>query len=119
MMEWVAIPFGLCNAPATFHQIMHETLRYFLHKFLNLYLGDVCIYIRALEEYTVNLRLVLQRFKEEGLKLRLKKFFFGLHEMKYLAYTISGGKLSISTKRVEAVKEWVVPKIQREARSFV
>jgi hypothetical protein len=33
-----------------------------------------------------HLRPVLQRFKEEGLQLRLKKCFFGLREMEYLAY---------------------------------
>jgi hypothetical protein len=35
-----------------------------------------------------HLRLVLQRFKEEGLKLRLKKCFFGLHEMECLGYIV-------------------------------
>jgi hypothetical protein len=36
----------------------------------------------------------------------LKKFFFGLQDMEYLGYGVSGGKLSVSTKNVEAVKEW-------------
>jgi hypothetical protein len=39
--------------------------------------------------------------------------------MDYLGYTNSGGKLSVSTKKVEAVKEWPVPKTQREVHSFV
>jgi hypothetical protein len=39
--------------------------------------------------------------------------------MQYLGYTISGGKLSVSTNKVEAVKEWPVPKTQREVYSFV
>jgi hypothetical protein len=34
------------------------------------------------------MRLVFQRFKEEGLKWRLKKCFFGLHQLKYLGYTV-------------------------------
>jgi hypothetical protein len=52
-----------------------------------------------------HMRLVLQRFKEEGLKLRLKKCFFGLQKMVYLGYTVSGGKISVSAKKVEAVVE--------------
>jgi hypothetical protein len=47
----------------------------FLHKFVIVYLDDVCIYSRTLEEHQEHLRLVLQRFKEEGLKLRLKISF--------------------------------------------
>jgi hypothetical protein len=73
LMDWVAMPFGLCNAPATFQRMMNDTLRDFLHKFVIVYLDDVCIYSRTLKEHVEHLCLVLQRFKEEGLKLRLKK----------------------------------------------
>jgi hypothetical protein len=87
-MEWVAMPFGLCNAPATFKRMMNDILREFLHNFVTVYLADVCVYIRTLEEYMEHTRLVLQRFKEEGLKLRLKTCFFGLQEMEYMGYTM-------------------------------
>jgi hypothetical protein len=90
-----------------------------LHKFVTVYLDDVCIYSRTLEEHLEHLRLVLQRFKEEGLKLRLKKCFFGLQDMEYLGYNVSASKISVSTKKVEAVADWPVPKTQEEVRSFV
>jgi hypothetical protein len=109
LMEWVAMPFGLCNAPATFHRMMNNILRDFLHQFVNIYLDDVFIYNRTVEEHLEHMRLVLQRFKEEGLKLRLTKCFFGLHEMEYLGYTVSAGKISVSTQKVEAVANWPAP----------
>jgi hypothetical protein len=93
LMEWVAMPFGLCNAPATFQRMMNDILRDFLHKFVTVYLDDVCIYNRLLQEHLEHLRLVLQRFKEEGLKLRLNKCFFGMQEMEYLGYTVSASKI--------------------------
>jgi hypothetical protein len=102
-MECVAMPFGMCNTPTTFQRMMNDILRDFLHKFVTLYLDDVCLYSRTMEEHMEHLRLVLHRFKEEGLKLRLKKCFFGLHEMEYLGYTVSTRKISVSTKKVEAV----------------
>jgi hypothetical protein len=119
LMEWVAMPFGLCNAPATFHRMMNDILRDFLHKFVNVYLDDVCIYSRTLEEQKEHLRLVLQRFKEEGLKLRLEKCFFGLQEMEYLGYTVSACKISVSTEKVEAFADWPVSTTQKEVRNFV
>jgi hypothetical protein len=39
--------------------------------------------------------------------------------VEYLCYIVTGGKLSVSTKNFKAVKEWPVPKTQREVRSFV
>jgi hypothetical protein len=118
-MEWVAMPFGLCNAPTTFQRMMNDILHDLLLKFVIVYLDDVSIYSRSLEEHMEHLRLVLQRFKEEGLKLRLKKCFFGLHEMGCLGYTVTAGKISVSTKNVEAVVDWPVPTTHKEVRSFV
>jgi hypothetical protein len=88
MMEWVAYPFGLCNAPATFQRMMNDILCDFSHKFVTIYLDDVCIYNSTLEEHVEHLRLVLQRFKDEGVRLRFKKCVFGLQEMEYLGYTM-------------------------------
>jgi hypothetical protein len=119
LMELVAMPFGLCSARATFHRMMNYILREFFHKFVTVHLDDVCIYSRTMEEHLEHLRLVLQRFKEEGLKLRLKKCFYGLQEMEYLGYTVSVGKISVSTKKVEAVADWQVPTTQKEVRSSV
>jgi hypothetical protein len=106
LMELVAMPFGLCNSPTTFKRMMNNVLRDFLHKFVTVYLDDACIYSRTVEEHMEHMRLVLQRLKEEDHKLRLEKCFFGLQEMEYLGCIVSGGKLSVSTKKVKAVKKW-------------
>jgi hypothetical protein len=72
-----------------------------------------------LEEHFEQWRLVLKRFKEEGLKLCLKKYFFGLWEMEYLGYSVPTGKMSISIKKVEADAERPVPMTQKEVRNFL
>jgi hypothetical protein len=118
-MEWVAMPFGLCNAPTAFQRMMNDIVRDFLHKFVTVYLDDVYVYSRTLEEHMELMRLVPQRFKEEGLKLRLKKYFFGLHEMECLGYKVSNSENYVSTKKVEAVADWPLPTTQKEIRSFV
>jgi hypothetical protein len=71
LMEWVAMQLGLCNAPAAFQRMMNDIFPIFLHKFVTIYLEDVFIYNRTLEEHLEHLRLVLQCFLEEGLKLRI------------------------------------------------
>jgi hypothetical protein len=88
-------------------------------KFVTVYLDDVCVYSRTLEEHLEHLRLVPLRLKEEGFKLRLKKCLFGLREMEYLGYTLFACKLYVSTKKVEAVAYLPVPTTQKEVRSLV
>jgi hypothetical protein len=85
--------------------MMKDILRDFLHKFATIYLGDVCVYNRTLDEHLEPIRYVLQRFKEGGLKLCLMKGFFGLQEMEYLGYIVSAGRISVSTTKVEAVAD--------------
>jgi hypothetical protein len=80
-MEWVAMPFDMCNAQATFQRMMNDILRDFLHKFLSVCL-DVYVYKRTLKEDLEHMHLVLQRFTEEGSNLRFKKCFFGLQNIK-------------------------------------
>jgi hypothetical protein len=85
--------FGLCNAPPNFQRMVNDNLRDFLHHFVFVCLDDVCVFSRTLDEHMEHMRLVLQGFKEEGLKLHVKKCFFGLQDMEYLGYTVSAGSL--------------------------
>jgi hypothetical protein len=119
LMEWVTMPFGFCNIPATSQRIMNDILCNFLHKFVNVYRNDVLVYNRTLNEHLERMRLVLQRFKEEGLELRLKKCFLGLHETEYLGYIMFAGKNSVSITKVEAVANSPLPTTQKEVRNFV
>jgi hypothetical protein len=61
------------------------------------------------------MRFVLERSKEDdGLKLRPnKKCLFGIHDMEYLGYTVTGGNNSVSTHKVKLVEDWLVPTTQR------
>jgi hypothetical protein len=70
-------------------------------------------------EHFEHLRLVFKRFKEEDLKLRLKKYFFGLQDMEYLSDTVHVDKIHVSTKKFEAVADLPTPTMEKEVCIFV
>jgi hypothetical protein len=82
------MPFGRYIAPATSQRVMNDILRDLLHKFVSVYLDNVYVFRRTQEEHLKHPRLVLQRFKEEGLKLRRNKCFLGPQEMEYMGYIV-------------------------------
>jgi hypothetical protein len=65
-MEWVAMSIGVCIAPMTFLRMVNEILRKFLRNFVIVYLDDVCIYSRTLEEHMEHLCLVYNASKRRG-----------------------------------------------------
>jgi hypothetical protein len=66
------MPRGLCHAPTTYQVVMIDILRNFSNKIATVYLNDVCVHNRTMEEHLEHIRCALQRFKE-GLALRRKK----------------------------------------------
>jgi hypothetical protein len=72
IMEWVAMPLGLCNAPTRFQRMMNDILRDFVHKLVAIYLDDVRVDIHTYHKYLEHMRRMLHRvIKEDGLKLRI------------------------------------------------
>ncbi|GBG86474.1 hypothetical protein CBR_g41469 [Chara braunii] len=71
--EFVVMPFGLTNAPATFQRSMNELFRQWLDQFVIVYLDDILIYSKTLEDHERHLRLVLGKLCKGNLKLNPKK----------------------------------------------
>ncbi|GFT01269.1 retrovirus-related Pol polyprotein from transposon 17.6 [Trichonephila clavipes] len=67
------MPFGLCNAPATFERMMDNLLRHFKWTMCLCYLDDIIVFSETFEDHLIRLRLVLKCLQEAGLKLNSKK----------------------------------------------
>ena len=72
-MEFVRVPFGLKNAPAAFQKYINQALSGLIDKICLAYLDDILIYGKTFKEHKRNLRTVLIRLKEKGVKLRVEK----------------------------------------------
>ena len=107
------MPFGLTNAPVTFQCLMETVLAGLLRKICSVYLDDILIIGRTLEE---NVARVLDRLQEAGLNLKPSKSNFLLKQVQYLGHTISDRGISPDARKVEAVKK---PIDLKSLRSFL
>ena len=86
--EWMVLPFGLTNVPATFMNLMNDVLRPYLGKFVVVYVDDVLIYIKDEDEHAMHLKLVLDKFREHKLYVNPAKCEYGKHSISYLGHLI-------------------------------
>ena len=89
LFEWNRMPFGLCNAPATFQRLMNQVLRKYLGKFVLVYLDDIIIYSKTFEEHKEHVRLVFEALRAASLMMKPKKCKFAQKELRFLGHIIS------------------------------
>ncbi|GFV74364.1 retrovirus-related Pol polyprotein from transposon 297 [Trichonephila clavipes] len=104
------MPFGLCNAPATFERLMETVLKGLTFEACLIYLDDVIIGGRTFEEHLQNIRKVLSKLSDANLKLNPSKCKFFQKEVNdYLGHIISAEGVRTDPEKVSAVKNWKRP----------
>ncbi len=119
LYEFQVMPFGLCNAPATFQRLMDSVIGHLGKEFVLVYLDDVLIFSRTFEEHVEHLREVLTCIRDANLCIKLKKCFFAQLRTQYLGHIISGDGIEPDPGKLAAVKELLPPKNVKEVRGFI
>ena len=117
--EFLVMPFGLCNAPGTFQRLMNKVFANQLGKFIAVYLDDILIFSRNLEEHWEHLRWALSRLREAKLYGRLHKCEFLKDQVEYLGFEVGPRGIQASPGKVRAIIEWPRPKGVHDVRSFL
>lgn len=71
--EYLRMPFGLKNSPATFQRMINHVLRGLINKICVVYLDDILVFSTSLEEHIINIKRVFDRINEAGLKIQIDK----------------------------------------------
>lgn len=119
LYEYVRIPFGVCNGPATFQRLMQVTMSDLIFQMLLVYLDDILIYSETFEQHLERLETVLKRLAETGLKVKLQKCAFLQQSVKFLVHQVSAEGVGTDPSKVSAVKNWKVPATAEELQSFL
>lgn len=117
--EYVKMPFGLSNSPATYQRLMEECLGDYNMTICLIYLDDLIIFSENFEQHLQRLDLILTRLKECGLKLSADKCFFLQKRVKFLGHVVSEDGVETDPEKIEKVRNWPTPSNADELRSFL
>jgi hypothetical protein len=117
--EYTVMPFGLKNAPGTFQAVMNRVLGPYLDDFCMVYLDDILIYSKTLEEHLTHLRKILTLLRKHQFYCKRSKCLFLQSEVPYLGFLITADGLKVDPSKIAAIREWPTPTCVSELRSFM
>ena len=118
--EYLVMPFGLCNAPATFQAYINDALREYLDDFCIAYMDDVLVYTNGtLSEHVQHVRTVLEKLKERGLYVKLEKCEFHTQKTRFLGFIISPEGITMDPDRISTIVDWPALKSVHDLQVFL
>ena len=117
--EFLRMPYGLCNAPATFQRLMQNCLGELNLQYALIYLDDVIWYSKTPEEHLKRLQAVLDRFAMSGLKLKPLKCHFFKESLTYLGHEISAAGMQPGQEGIQNIAVMGYPTTVTGIRKFL
>lgn len=117
--EFLRLPFGLRNAPAAFQRMMDFVLRDLIGKGIFVYLDDIIVVGESIEQHNANLAKLFKRLREVGLKLQPDKCEMLAPKLAYLGHLITPQGIQPNPIKLEAVRNFPVPKNRKELKQFL
>ena len=105
LYEFLVMPFGLMNAPATFQDMMNHIFCDIIDLGLLVYMDDLLIYAKTAEEHDNIVREVLKRLQLNKLAVSPEKCVWRQQEVEFLGYLVGREGIKMSPEKVEAVLE--------------
>ena len=110
---------GLTNGPATYQRYMNDILFNYLDDFCTAYLNDILIYSEDPLEHDEHVGKVLERLRDAGLQVDIKKSEFRTTRTKYLGFIVSTDSIETDPDKIRVVKDWNAPTTVKGIQGFL
>jgi hypothetical protein len=117
--QFRVMPFGLCNAPATFQCVMNRVLQPCLRRSVLVFMDDILVYSKTMEEHVEHLREVLQLLQAQLLFVKMSKCSFACATLEYLGHIVSAEGVATDPRKTQAMQDWPQPTTITDLRGFL
>ena len=115
--QFKVMPFGLCNAPATFQGTM-DMIFDRCRSFASIYLDDLIIHSKTTQEHLLHLCQVFSILRAKRFYAKPSKCHFFASELEFVRFVVSAKGISPQESKLTAVREWPTPTSAKDIRTF-
>ena len=119
LFEFIRMPQGLVNSPATFQRTMEHLFGDLNLTELLIYLDDILVFSSTFEDHIARLDKVLGRLIGAGLKLNGAKCKFFQSQVLYLGHVVSSEGVAVDPDKVSRIVNWPTPDNSEQVVSFM
>ena len=116
---FVRLPFGLRNAPSAFQRVMDNVLCSKTYKTLFVYMDDIIIFTKTLEEHIKELEEIFMLLYKNGLRLKPSKCCFAKTHLEYLGHVVSAEGIHPNEQKIKALRDFPSPICVSDVQSFM
>ena len=115
--QFLVMPFGLCNAPATFQR----TMNFLLHDVTNtnVFIDDITVYSETLEDHLLHLENLLSRLHKEQFYAKRSKCSFAQQEIEFCGYIVGKHGVRTMPDKLQLIHDWLTPTSAQDIRRFL
>ena len=119
LYQFKVMPFGLCNAPATFQRLMDRVLGTLKWSSCLVYFDDIIVVGSSFGDHLRHIASVLMKLREAGLKLKPTKCKFFQKQVNFVGHIVSACGIATDPAKTEVIAKWPTPQSRKEVQQFL
>ena len=117
--EFLVMPMGLTNAPATFQHFMNDIFQDMSDVFVVVYLDDILVYSKLEALHRDHVRCMLTHLHENNLHVKPEKSLFHTTSIEFLGFMVSPKGIAMDSAKTEAISRWLALSNVKQVQSFI
>jgi len=119
LYEWNVMPMGIRNAPSIHQRRVTTALRTHIGRICHVYLDDIVIWSRTLEDHYTNVATVLKCLQDNCLYCNPTKTKLFCTEIRFLGHRISAKGVEADESKTDRIRQWPIPTSTKQVRAFL
>ncbi|MBW0485349.1 hypothetical protein O181_025064 [Austropuccinia psidii MF-1] len=117
--EYLVMPIGLTNSPASFQNLVNDIFYDILGVFVVVYLDEIVVFSKYEEEHVTHVSTALSRLRANNLFGKASKYLFNVSSVEYVVYIVSPEVLKLEQAKVKQILNWLPPRNLKALQEFL